>query len=1019
MRSKFKWIFTLLLALSMQFSFAQEKTVTGVVSDKSGPLPGANIVVKGTTRSTQTDFDGKYSIKAKQGEVLVISFTGYNNSSITIGTANSYTTSLSEGVKLEEVVVLGYNQVKTKNDITGNYVKISGSELSKVPVVSVDQALQGKVVGLTVATTSGTPGSVQNIRIRGSQSLYASNEPLYVIDGVPVISGDVSGNDTGISSLSILSTVSADNIESITVLKDASATSVYGARGTNGVILITTKRGKNGSTKFSLTTTTGFQNKSRNGLRELTGAEKKTLLEEAVYNTFGDSGNVFTRDQAYQFIVDNGISDPLVNWVNSGSKEYHWGDLIKNKDAVLTSIDFSAQGGDDKQSFYASLGYNKTEGTVIGSSFKRVTANLNYTNKLTEKIKFTNTIAFSNVLQDGILEGAAYFANPNLTRYFMSPWISPYNADGTLNTTLDGTSIFNTIYTTSHDLTKNDLIRIVNNSSLVYNISKRLRYSSTFGVDYSITNYRNYQNPVHGGGFDVNGSVTETIDKTFKYVTQNSFDYNFKIKENHSFELKALMEFDKTKFTGIQAYGDHLVRPEFQYLDGTSANWTAGSYFQDAINLAYLGLFNYKYKDKYILDVSYRSESSSRFDADKRQGDFYSVGAAWNINKETFLSSVKQIDLLRLRASLGTTGNAGVGINSYQSTLGAGSYNGGGTLYPSAYGGLLQWEKAKKLDVSIEYELFDSRVKGSVAYYKSISSDMLQPTYPLSPTQGFDSYTTNAGTMYNKGVEVELDLDVYRSKNFNITLGGNYASLKNEITDLKLADGSPLTITTGTRRNEEGHTAFEWYMRKWAGVDPQNGSPLWYINGQDGATTSIYNDAQVAFQGKSATPTFSGGFNTHVELYNFYVNLGFYFAGGNKVFQNYAFYTSSAGNFSLVNFNGTEDLLNRWQNPGDITDVPKVENSATGSNASRTSTRFLYDGDYIRLRDLTVGYSFKSSILNKVGLDGLNFSVRGTNLLTWVKDSRLKYDPEVQASGFTSLTSPPVKSIVFSVNVKF
>ena len=1002
----------------MQFSFAQEKTVTGVVSDKTGPIPGANIVVKGSTRSAQTDIDGKFSIKAKQGEVLVISFVGMNDATATVGAASTVNIKMQDGVNLEEVVVLGYNQAKRKNEATGNYVKVSGTELSKVPVVSVDQALQGKVAGLTVATTSGTPGSTQNVRIRGLNSLNAGNEPLYVIDGVPVVSGNVSG-DTTISSLSILSTISSDNIESITVLKDASATSPFGARGTNGVILITTKRGKNGKTKFSLTSTTGFQNNAVNGLRELNGAEKKTLLEDAVFNTYGDFGNVFNRDQAYQYIVDNGISQPLIDWVDAGSKEYNWGKLIKNKDARLTSLNFSAQGGDDKQSFYASLGYNKTEGTVIGADFKRITGSLNYTSKLTDKIKFTNAVNFSNAIQNGILEQSAYFANPNLTRYFMNPWVNPYNAAGTLNTTMEGTSLFNTIYQSQNDVTRNDLIRIVNNSGLTYNLTNKLRFTSNFGVDYSINNYRNFQNPVHGGGFDTNGYVEESIDKTFKYVAQNSFDYNFKLGEKHSFETKVLMEFDKTVFTGLYGYGENLSWPTFQYINGTSANWDSSSYYQDAANLAYLGMVNYKFSDKYVLDLSFRNEASSRFNEDKRRGDFYSIGAAWNINRESFLANVEQINSLRLRGSYGTTGNAAVGLNQYQSALGSGSYNGGPTLAPSTYGGQINWEKGRKLDIGVDFELFKNRVKGSIVYYKSISSEMLQPTYPLSPTQGFDSYATNAGVMFNKGLEFELNLDVIRQKDFNVSVGGNYSTLENKITDLKLANGSPLYITTGTRRNEEGHTAYEWYMRKWAGVDPATGSALWYINGIDGATTNDYNAASVAFQGKSAIPTYSGGLNLHVDLHNFFVDCGLYFAGGNKVFQDWAFYTSHTGISSLDTYNGTEDLLNRWQNPGDITDTPKAEYTPTGSNASRTSTRFLYDGDYIRLRDLTFGYSIKANILEKVGLDGLSFSVRGTNLVTWVKDSRLKYDPEVQATGFTALTSPPVKSVVFSVNVKF
>ncbi|PWA07155.1 SusC/RagA family TonB-linked outer membrane protein [Flavobacterium psychrotolerans] len=1019
MRLKFKWIITLIIALTIQISFAQEKTVTGVVSDKSGTLPGANVVVKGTKRSTQTDLEGRFSIKVKLGETLVFSFIGMTPSIIVVSSSDQMNVKLvEEGEKLGEVIVLGYNSSKRKNDITGNYVKIGGDELNKVPMVSIDQALQGKVAGLTISATSGTPGSVQNIRIRGAQSLYGGNEPLYVIDGMPVASGDVSG-DSDSSSLSILSSLSSDNIESMTVLKDASATSVYGARGTNGVILVTTKRGKGGDTKFSATSTVGFQNNAVKGLRPLNGREKQTLLEEGVYNTFGDFGASFTRDQSYQYIVDNSIDPSLVDWVAGGSKEYNWPELMKNKGALLNSLDFSAQGGNQKQNFYMSLGYNKTEATVIGANFKRITASLNYSNQLTNKAKFTNNLSVSNVDQNGIPEQSAFFANPNLTKYFMNPWVSPYGTDGSLNTDMSGTSLYNTIYLSKHDITNNNLTRILNNTNITYEFMKNLKFTSSLGIDYSINSYRNFQNSIHGNGSDTNGYIQESIDKIFKYVSQNSFDYNFRINDDHKFEAKILMEFDKTKFTGLYGYGEDLVRPEFQYINGTSANYQASSYFTDAMNLGYLGLVNYKFKNKYILDVSFRNESSSRFNKETRSGNFYSVGAAWNINEESFLTNIESINLLRMRGSYGTTGNSATGGVQYQSTLGAASYNSAGAISPSSFGGKLQWELANKFDVGVEFELLKSRINGSVAYFKSITSQMLQPNFPLSPTQGFDSYATNGGKMYNKGIEVSLNFDLIQSDKFNWSIGGNYSTVDNEITELRQTDGSPYVITTGTRRNEEGHPAFEWYMRKWAGVDSANGNPLWFINGKDGATTSVYNDAEVAFQGKNALPTFSGGFNSHIELSDFFFDFSFYFAGGNKVFQDWASYTSNESLSSISTYNGTEDLLNRWQNAGDVTDVPKVEATATGSDASKTSTRFLYDGDYVRLRDVTVGYNFKSNILSKFKLDGLSFSVRGTNMLTWVKDSRLKYDPEVDATGFTSLTSPPVKSVVFSVNVKF
>lgn len=346
MRSKFKWIFTLLIALSLQFSYAQEKIITGVVSDNSGPIPGVNVIVKGTKKSTQTDLDGKYSISANSGEVLVFSFTGMNNSSITVGASNNVNVKLaSDSQTLEEVVVMGY-VTKTKNSMTGSSKQLSGSVLSGVPAVSVDQALQGKVAGLQVSSSSGTPGSIQDIRIRGVGSISANNQPLYVIDGVPVVSGDFSGandnrtnpNASTSSSISSLAAINSNDIESITVLKDASATAAYGARGSNGVIVITTKKGKTGKAVYNFNNSIGFQNNAVDGRNPLTGDQRKELYLDAIFNSYG-AANGFDRTgaQAWLFNTPLGKSTDakngsLADW---DGVNHNWGELLKNRDALV------------------------------------------------------------------------------------------------------------------------------------------------------------------------------------------------------------------------------------------------------------------------------------------------------------------------------------------------------------------------------------------------------------------------------------------------------------------------------------------------------------------------------------------------------------------------------------------------------------------------------------------------------------------------------------------------------------
>lgn len=1018
MRLKFKWIFTLLLALSMQFISAQEKTVSGVVSDNSGmPVPGVNVSVKGTKSTIQSNFDGKYSIKAKAGDVLVFSFIGMQDATAKVGASNSVNVAMKTATnELGEVVVLGYNQSKRKNEITGNAVQISAEVIKGAPMVSIDQALQGKVAGLQISATSGTPGSVQQIRIRGVNSYSASNEPLYVIDGIPVITGNFSGS-ANTSSISVLSSIAADNVESMTVLKDAATTSVYGARGANGVILITTKKGTKGATKYNFSSTVGFQNNSSKGLRSLTGAEKKTLLEDGVFNTYGTAYS-FTRDKAYDFIVANNLSAPLVAWVGKGSPINDWPKELTNKDALTNNLSFSAQGGDDKQTFYASIGYNKTEGTAIGANFRRVAAVLNYSTKLSDKFRFSNNLSVSNVNQNGTLEQSAYFSNPNLSRYFMSPWISPYNADGTLNTTMAGTSLHNTIFTVAKNIINNDINRLQNSTSLTYNIAKNLRFVSNLGLDYTLTSYKYYVNRINGDAVAKKGYSEASSDRNFNYVAQNSLDYSFKVAENHNFSVKGLFEFQKNKENYLYAYGENFANDVFTNINGASANWNASSTYLDNINLSYLGILNYNFSNKYLVDLNARREASSKFTDAFRWGNFYSIGLGWNINKESFLSKYDFIDELRLRGSYGTNGNSGIGINLYQALLGSTGYNSEPGYIPSQYGSTAAWEKQTKLDVGLEYGFFDNKLRGSVTYYQSKTADMLF-SVPLSLTTGHSSATTNAGSMENSGLELELGVDLVRGKNFNWSVNGNFATIKNEVTSMFLVAGKMSNIITGTRIVETGHTLNEWYMRKWAGVDPANGKPLWFVDGASGATTSVYSDAKVNYQGSSAIPKYSGGISTHFDLYNFFVDAGFSFAGGHKVFQDWSTYIANSGNNSILTYNGTEILLDRWQKPGDITDVPKMQYSGTADSNASTSTRWLYDGDFVRLRDLTFGYNFQSDVISKLKMDALSFSVRGTNIVTWVKDSRLKFDPEIQASGFTSLTTPPVKSVVFSINVKF
>ena len=992
---------------------AQSLTVTGHVTQSTdgASIPGVSVILKGTTLGTVTDENGNYKIDVPSSATqLQFSFVGMKTLILPIN-GNVVNAAIEpDYIGVDEVMVLGYIS-KGKNEITGSTVQVEGEAINNIPVVSVDQALQGKVAGLNVSTTSGTPGSMQDIRIRGINSITAGNAPLIVIDGVPVINENFSYLPL-LTSLSALAAINRNDIQSITVLKDASATSAYGARGSNGVIVITTKKGKSGKTKFHVNASVGFQNNAVSGLKPLTGDHRSELLQEAAYNSFGQLYG-FSKDQAGSFLES--LTPVLANW---DGVDGNWSDALQNKNAPLQNYSISANGGDDISSFYASLGYENMETTVIGGDFKRITSKLNYNRRLSEKVNFSANASVSNIRQTVFIEQGAYLGNPRFTKYFMSPWEKPFLEDGvTPNTNLSST-VINTIYTLQNDLSENDLTRGMMNSFLSWNILDNLRFKTLYAADYNIAAYHLYQNRMHGDSRDIGGSAQQSVTRNMNWVSQNSLDYVWS-KNHNNLAVKLLMEYQQNNNNNLYGYGEKFAADGLYYISSASANYDASSSFSDWKNLSYLGMINYNYAEKYVVDFTFRREGSSKFSPGLRFGNFWSTGVAWNMKEEAFLSSSAAIDILRLRGSYGLSGNSAIGINQYQSLLFYdANYNSQGAVYPGQFGNShLSWERNRNMDIGIDYAFFNGRIDGSLAWFHKKTFDLLQEV-PLSRTTGHNSQLMNVGAMKNKGFEFILNTDIVRSPNFNFNVSANIATVYNEITELaKDSEGNEINIETDYQKVALGHPVYGWYMQKWAGVNSDNGNAQWYINGKDGDVTSNYYEAQKSWQGKSGMPTLTGGLLTHLDYKGIFLDMNLYYAGGHKIYEDLSFYTHHSGIYSLTIFNGVEPMMDRWQEPGDITNVPKVVYNI--NDDSRTSTRFLYDGNYVRVKDLVLGYTIPKALTQSVGFDQVAVSIRGTNLFTWVKDKNLKYDPEVKASGMTQITTPPVKSVVFGVNVNF
>ncbi|WP_375325511.1 SusC/RagA family TonB-linked outer membrane protein [Flagellimonas sp. GZD32] len=1017
MKAKNYWLSLLLLVCVFTTALAQEKNVTGTVTDQDGlPLPGVSILVVGTNNGAQSDFDGNYNITASVGQVLRFSYIGQKTVERTIGNSTTLNIQMEADTQtLEEVVVTGYTSQR-RSDITGSVVKVDAEKLGEIIAPSVDQALQGNVSGLTVSATSGTPGSTANIRIRGISSITAGNEPLYVIDGVPVSNGNV-GTSGAYSSLSALAGLDQNNIESITVLKDASATAQYGARGSNGVILITTKSGKSGKTTFSINSSYGFQNDAITGPVPLTAANRLELAAEAFYN----DGFYASKDDA----IEDLLASDFAEWDANGRPEARWDQAVANKDAIIQQHSFSASGGGVDNTFFASLGYMQQEATVIGSDFERVSGSLNFTKDLTDNITFSSSNQASHMEQNAFLETSAYFESPRTVKYFISPLSLPYSPDGTYN--LFGGSLPNPLYLTENNTSKNRLTRIVTNNSVTWNFAEGFTYGTTFNVDFQLYNFRTYSNPTYGYGAATSGDASQYDRTNVFYVFQNFVDYNFDVNDDHRFKFKVLQEYQSNRRYFLGGDGQNFADEGLQNLDNLGTPTGINSSFSDWYVGAYMGLLNYSaFDSRYVLDLSLRREGNSRFSKDNRWGNFWSVGAAWNLNKEAFLADSEIVNTLKIRASYGVTGNALIGLNQYQSLFGyAADYGGEGAQYVDTFGNDdLTWETSNTLDLGIDFGLLDNVISGSVAYFNRDSKDLLLDV-PLSETTGFASQVQNIGELTNKGFEIDLNFNIVSTDDVSLSIGGNISTVENEITALPTdPNGEERTITTVRTRIESGHPAYAWYMPTWAGVNPQTGVEEYYINGVDGETTENFNEAEAVFQGGNAVPTTTAGLNLNFSFKGFFVNTTAYYAGGHKIYEGWHRYLNEANAYPILAFNGYTSLLDRWQQPGDI-----ARNGAFTSSATpwQRHSKYLYDADFIRLRALTVGYNVPSRALEHIGFSKLSVFIRGNNLMTWVKDENLLFDPEVDIDsqngtvdpGETGLETPPTRSISLGVNINF
>jgi TonB-linked SusC/RagA family outer membrane protein len=992
---------------------AQSREISGIVTsaDDGLSIPGVSVIIKGTTIGTTTDFDGKYTIATEEGQTLVFSFVGMKTTELLANTDVINLVMESESIGMDEVMVVAYGVVK-KSSFTGSASTVDADRLQDTPVTSFEKALSGNIPGLTVSSVSGQPGASTEIRIRGIGSFSADQNPLYIIDGVAVTTtstGSTYSGEEG-STQTPLSTINPADIASVTVLKDAAAASLYGSRAANGVIVITTKQGKSGKTKFNFSTSHGITDLAMDNFETVSGKDFIMLQREGLMNNAADNGK--TGQAAIDYT--DGVMNNYYPTPENG-KFTNWNDALMRQ-GEIHNYELSASGGDEKTTFFASVSANQTDGIARNSDMERVTGRVNLSHKATDKLSFTTNLSFGSVKQN-IALGGSYYANPFFaSRQLMLPTDLVKNADGSY-TDESTFGYYNMVREYSLNERSSDTWRNTINTSVQYKIIDGLTFKSTFAYDWINTDNLNYSNPTSRSGSANKGEVWKNNRKMKVMTSSTILTYDKTIAENHHFNVLAGYELESENRTSLTAEG-YNVPEGIQVNDGASKPNAVGGYDDTAKLLSYLGKIDYDFMNKYYVSASIRRDGSSKLGADKRWANFWSASASWRLSQEEFVSDLTWLDDMKVRASYGTNGTLPQGYFEHMALYGVNAYNSQPAInYGQIANPNLSWEESKNLNLGVDFRVFD-RYSGSFEYFVKNTESMLMDV-PLSRVTGFSSMMQNIGEMQNKGWEFVLDAAVLRDTELKWDVSFNISHYKNEIT--KLSNGEAIFDFPYIRKEGEAYNTF--YLRDWAGVDSDNGDGLWYVIDADGKRAKDENGqvmktnnpskAAKAIVGK-ADPDFTGGIYNNLMYKGVSLNFLFNFSVGGDIYNHAAYSMMGDGNAPTANI--MENQLDRWQKPGDKARNPRrTWNADTKTNWN--SSRRILDNDYIRLKSLTLGYNLPKAIVEKANLGNVKVYFSGSNLLTF--SSQDEVDVEQAVHGSTTWEIPTTKSYTFGVNIGF
>ena len=967
---KVKFFLTVLSLLAVSFAYAQNITVKGTVTDAAdnSPLIGAGVQVKGSTQGTTTDVDGNFEIKCSQNATLVVSYVGYETLEIAVnGKAVVNVQLKADSEMLEDVIVLGYGSAKKLSSVVGAATTVKKQVFQNRPVASAGDALQGQVAGLQVFTSSGEPTAAVSMRLRGVNSINASNTPLFVLDGSPVSS-------------SIFTTLNSNDIENITVLKDASATAIYGSRAANGVVYITTKKGTSERPVIKMSAQYGISEVAGNPV-EMCNSEQYFQLREMIDPALKTNADF---QALKKFRLENNIG-------------IDWRDWILNESAPTVSADLSVSGRTDKTDYYISLGFFDQTGIEPCSYMTRYSVRSNINNKLTNwlKIGLNLGLTYQDSRTQGYSTGNSWY-NPMSIADWSLPYTVPYEiltdaagnflGYGEEQNYIEDWGGWNYYYLNEWQPRSNNYIRLNGNTYQEITPIKGLTLRAAQALE--AYDYRNSGKRLIDpeGALGTTGAAWESFTRYYQMTATNTAEYKFDIAEKHHFVALVGQEaiVDKSEsFRGeSEDFQDNRTPGIHQGVTPVLPTYS----ISETVYNSYFARLNYDYNDKYFFEASYRKDGSSLFGENKRYADFYSVGASWNAKKESFMEDVEWVNKLQVRASYGITGNSGISAYLANGMVGTSSIYGGGASWglSQVANPDLTWETVATLSIGLNTRLFDM-VDVELEYYNKETRDMLMEI-PYSFATGFSSGYGNVGNMANKGIDLTVGVDVINTKDMTFNVRGTFNYNKNEITKLFGGRDEFVVPNTGLKYNV-GYPYGEFFYTRWAGVDPANGKQLWLT--KEGELTSVFSDDDAVFTGKQRYAPYAAGLQLDFAWKNLSVNANFSGVFGKWTLSNTRYFVENS-NFA-TDSNQSVELLKMWQKPGDITRIPAA------NEPLEFDTHLLENASFVRLKHLQVSYSLPKAWMQKTGfLAGARVYAIGRNLLTFTEYTG--YDPEVDSN---------------------